>query len=127
MASKRYAPAVDNGLAYVKANATAIHLLPTGTYADRAAIVAASLGNKTVAAGGIFPGAIAAHTPNGRKITTLNVTDGAGTAAGTAAHWAIVSATEALLFGDMTEAKAITSGGVWTLPPFDIPFLATAS
>ena len=132
MANKRYAPAVDNGLSYVKTNATAIHLLPAGTYADRTAILAASLGHKTVSAGGIFPAAIAAATPNGRKLTTLAVSDGIVTANGTVAHWAIIASTAngavanaALLIGDMTTPLAITTGVPWTLAAFPVAFPAS--
>src|SRR5512141_17804 len=99
------ASVIDNGLASLKSAATKLYLntsLAT-TYTEASSTYAK--GNKTVAAGAIFPNAIAAGT-NGRKVTTLNITDGSVTGDGTVAYWAITDASNLLASGSLSASQA---------------------
>lgn len=119
MASRVDSSVLDNGLASLKSGATIIHICsaePTN-YANVATV---TLGNKTLTAGNVFPGAIAAGTPNGRKVTTVAVTDGSVTATGTASHWAIVSGTVLLATSTLSATQAVTASNTFTLGAFDI-------
>lgn len=113
---------LDNGLAALKAAATGIYLCSSEPATFTAATSTVALGNKVVAAGSVFPAAIAAGTPSGRKITTMAVTDGAITASGTATHDAIVSSASSRL--ETTQAlgasQAVVNGNTFTKTAQDI-------
>lgn len=119
MASRVDSSVLDNGLSALKSNATTIHITsaePT-SFANVATV---TLGNKNFGAGNVFPAAIAAGAPNGRKVTTAAVTDGSVTATGTATNWAIVSGTVLLACGTLSASQGVTNGNVFTLGAFDI-------
>lgn len=80
-----------------------------------------ALGNKAFAAGGAV-GAPAAGTPNGRKVSTTAITDGAVTATGTAAKWAIVDTANSRLLanGSLSATQAVTSGNTFQMAAADI-------
>lgn len=81
-----------------------------------------SLGNKDTGAAGTLFGAPAAGTPNGRKVTTVPITDGAVTATGTATKWGVtdVGNTRLLANGSLAAGQAVTSGNTFQLGAFDI-------
>lgn len=120
MAGKCNSWVLDNGLSALKTNATHIHICSQepATYAEAATTY--SLGNKNFGAGGTFTGPTD-RTPNGRKLTTVAVTDGAVTGTGNATRYAIVDAANSRLLvdNDLAATQAVTAGNVYSLPAFD--------
>lgn len=108
---------LDNGLAALKAAASHIYLcnLEPATYT--AASSTNALGVKNFGAGAVFPGAIAAGSPSGRKLDTAAVTDGVVNSNGTASHYAIVSsaATRLEVTNSLTATQVLTAGNAWTM------------
>lgn len=78
-------------------------------------------GNKNWGAGAAF-GAPAAGSPNGRKVTSIAITDGSVTATQTAGWWSATDNTNSRLLatGTLAATQAVTSGNTFTLPAFDI-------
>jgi hypothetical protein len=113
---------LDNGLAAPKAAADRIFI----NNAEPATYTAASstnlLGTQTFAAGSVFPGAIAAGSPSGRKITTAPVTAGPVTVTGTASHWSVATSGSTRLeaASSLSASQGVTSGNTFALPAFDI-------
>lgn len=84
--------------------------------ADRAAALAASLGQK------VNP-SVSAPTDgdvNGRKVTISAVADGVVDADGTASHYALISGTELLATQALASSQVVTNGNPWTSPAIDI-------
>jgi hypothetical protein len=112
--------ALDNGLASMKSLATHVYICSQEplTYAD--ATVAYALGNKNFGAGNTLTGPVD-RVPNGRKVTTVAVTDGAVTGTGNATRYAIVDSVNSRLLvdNDLAASQAVTAGNVFSLPAFD--------
>jgi hypothetical protein len=101
--------------------ATADLRLLTGIPASRAEAVTQgnkSCGYKT----GITISAPADRSPNGRKVTVAQITDGVVACTGTvtASHWAIVDATRLLAWGELSSTQSVTNGNTFGLAAFDI-------
>ena len=114
---------LDSGLTYLKTNADKIYINYTQqatTYTEATSTYAC--GNKNFGAGAVFPAAIAAGSPSGRKVTTAAVTDGSVTASQTAGWWSIVysGGTALLAANTLSSSQAVTSGNTFTLAAFDI-------
>lgn len=79
-----------------------------------------ALGNMAFGAGLALTGPTA-RTPNGSKVTTVAVTNGAVTGTGNATRWAIVDSVNSRLLvdNDLASAQGVTAGNVWSLPAFD--------
>jgi hypothetical protein len=111
---------LDNGLAQLKALATHIYICSQQplTYAD--AITNYALGNNNFGAGLALTGPVA-RTPDGRKVTTVAVTNGTVTGTGTATRYAIVDSVNSRLLvdNDLAASQAVTAGNVFSLPAFD--------
>jgi len=88
------------------------------TYTD--ATVTYALGNKNFGAGNTLTGPFT-RSPNGRKVTTVAVTDGSITGNGTVARWAIVDSVNSRLLvdNDLAAPQGVTAGNVFSLPAFD--------
>lgn len=73
---------------------------------------------------GISIGAPADATPNGRKVTVAQITDGTVNGNGTVTHYAIVDTVNSRLLatGLLTASQVVTSGNTFTLAAFDIRF-----
>lgn len=114
---------LDNGLTVLDTEANRLDIcktLPT-TYAEATSTY--TVGNK------LNPsvGAPAAASPNGRKVTVAQITDGTVTATSTGAaddaeFWALTDTTNSRLLaaGSLAAAQLVTSGNVFTLASFDI-------
>lgn len=118
----------DNGLSAVKSGAVGIYITKTQqptNYTEATSTYA--VGHKTTAAGSIFPGAISAGATSGRKITTLNVTDGVVDGAGTntAGWYGIVDASVLLVANTLSSSQSVTNGNTFTLGPFDVTLRGT--
>lgn len=113
---------LDNGLAAAKSAATDINIntAEQSTYSG-ATSGATFLGKKTFGAGSVFPAAITAGSPNGRKIVTAAVTDGAISTSGSAAAWSSTdNANSRLLFANpLSASQTVTSGNPFTLNQID--------
>lgn len=111
---------LDNGLSAIDTLADEIHILPSdpSNYSD---VTTNTLGKKVFSAGGAF-GAPAAGSPNGRKVASTAFTDGNITASGTAARWAVVDTANSRLLanGTLSSSVAVSSGGTFGLPSFNI-------
>lgn len=114
---------LDNGLTVLNTEANRLdvcHTLPT-TYAE--ATSAYTVGHK------INPsvGSPAAASPNGRKATVAQITDGTITATSTgssddAEFWALTDTVSSRLLaaGSLASGQMVTSGNTFTLAAFDI-------
>lgn len=113
---------LDNGLTALKAAATHIYICSLEPATFTAASSTNALGNKNFGAGAVFPGAIAAGTPSGRKLATAAVTDGAVTGTGTASHYAVTTSGSSRLeaANALSSSQAVTSGNTWTMASVDI-------
>lgn len=112
---------IDNGLASLKAEADKIYVCSAEPATFTAAISTNALGNKNFGAGSVF-GAIAARSPNGRKLTSVAVTDGSTTLTGTATHFATVDSANSRLLAAATlsASQVVTSPNLWTLGTFEV-------
>jgi hypothetical protein len=111
---------LDNGLIQLQQKGTHIYIC-SGEPTDYAsATTTLALGNKNFGPGNAITGPTA-RTPNGSKVTTVAVTDGAITGSGTATRWAIVDSVNSRLLvdNDLAASQAVTSGNVFSLPAFD--------
>ena len=114
---------LDNGLTVLDTEANRLdicHTLPT-TFTE--ATVTYTVGNKT----SLSIGAPAAASPNGRKVTVAQITDGSVTATSTgtgddAQYWAITDTVNSRLLaaGSLSSAQMVTAGNTFTLAAFDI-------
>lgn len=112
---------LDNGLAALDTLASHIYICSQDPTSYTEAVSTYALGNKNFGAGAAV-GAPAAGSPNGRKVTTVAITDGNVTGSGTAAKWAIVDATNSRLLanGALASSQAVTAGNTFSLGAFDI-------
>jgi hypothetical protein len=113
---------LDNGLAALKAAADRVYLCNAEPATYLQATSTFALGNKNVAAGAVFPNAIAAGSPSGRKISTLAITDGVISAGGTASHWASVTSGSSRLevAQALSATQVVTTGNPWSMPATDV-------
>lgn len=109
---------LDAALATLDTEANALHICSAEPATYAAATTTNSLGSKT----SLSIGAPADRSPNGRKVTVGDITDGAVSATGTASHWAIVDTVNSRLLaaGALASSQAVTNGNPFTLPAFDI-------
>jgi hypothetical protein len=115
---------LDNGLTVLDTEATHVylcHTLPT-TFTEATSTYA--VGNKNFGAGAVA-GAPAAGSPNGRKVTTAAINDGAITATNAspgAGFWAIVDTANSRLLAafSLAAAQPVTNGNTFQLPAFDV-------
>jgi hypothetical protein len=77
------------------------------------------LGTKSWGAGNAF-GSPAAGSPNGRKVTSVAITDGTITTTGTASWWAACGTASLHAHGTLSAAQAVTATNTFTLAAFDI-------
>lgn len=113
---------LDNGLAALKAAATHVYINSSEPATYTAASSTVALGNKNFGAGAVFPAAIAAGSPSGRKITTAAITDGSVTGTGTATHYSVVTSGSSRLevAQSLSASQAVTSGNTFTLTAADV-------
>ena len=102
----------DGGLDYATTNGTRLDITstdPAGVYAN---VTTNTLGFKALTTGGAEPG-----TTDGRMVSVPAITDGAVTADGTAAFWALTNgSTEVIADGPSTGGgQAVTNGNTFTL------------
>lgn len=113
---------LDGGLTALKAASTHIYVdnAEPGNYTQASSTYA--LANKSFGAGNVFPGAVAAGSPSGRKVTTAAVTDGSVTANGTASHWSVVTSGSSRLdaANSLSATQVVTNGNAFALPAFDL-------
>ena len=121
MASVLQDRVLDNGLATFKAEATHIYICSQDPTTFTEATSTYALGNKNFGAGAALSGP-SAGSPNGRKVTSMAITDGSVTGTGTAAKWAITDNTNSRLCanGALASSQAVTAGNTFTLGAFDI-------
>lgn len=113
---------IDNGLTKLDTEADHIYVCsntdPT-TYTEATSTYA--LGNKSFSAGGAV-GSPAAGSPNGRKVSTTAITDGAVTGTGSTTKWAITdnANTRLLVNGALSSSVPVVSGNAFALSSFDV-------
>lgn len=112
---------LDSGLALLDTNADKIYVCSRQPATFTEATSTFALGNKNVGVGSVF-GAPAAGTPTGRKVTSVTVSDGSITGNGTVSAWAVVDSINNTLLatGNLSGAKVVTTGQIWTLDPIVI-------
>ena len=114
---------LDNGLTVLNTEANRLDIcktLPT-TYTEATSTY--TVGNKLAPS----IGSPATASPNGRKVTVSQITDGTVTATSTgtsddAQYWALTDTANSRLLaaGDLASAQMVTSGNTFTLAAFDI-------
>lgn len=113
---------LDNGLAALKAAASHIYICSAEPATFTAASSTLALGNKNFGAGAVYPAAIAAGSPSGRKLTSAVVADGSVTATDLATHSAVTSNASSRL--EVAQALAssqnVTIGNTFTLTAQDV-------
>lgn len=122
MAAKLEDRVLDLGLNVLDIEVTHICIFKTAqptAFSDRAG--ANILGEKNWGAGAAF-GSPAAASPNGRKVTSVAITDGAISATGTAAFWGAFDVTNSrfIAAGPLASTVSVTNGDTFTLAAFDI-------
>jgi hypothetical protein len=96
-------------------NVTALHLCSSEP-ADFAAVGSSTLGNKASPS----IGAAADGVTDGRRRTIAAISDGTMTGAGSATHWALVSADTLIASGALAAAMSMSASGTFTLAEFSI-------
>lgn len=120
--------ALDGGLDWIVSNGTVLHIIDNtlgGVPVNMTEVNNNTLGNKT---GLTVTGPTAGDT-SGRKVTIPEVTDGSGTADGTAGYWALVNTAEDTLVAaqDLSATKSINNGDTWTNAAMDIEYPVPAT
>ena len=120
MPGKCNAWVLNNGLAQLQLLADKIYICSQEPVDFAGATTTYALGNMAFGPGLALTGPTA-RTPNGSKVTTVAVTNGAVTGTGNASRWAIVDSVNQRLLvdNDLAAAQAVTAGNVWSLPAFD--------
>lgn len=113
---------LDNGLAGLKSAADRIFINSSEPATYTAASSTVKLGTKTFAAGSVFPAAIAAGSPSGRKVTSAAITDGTVDATGTASHYSVCTSgsTRLDVANSLSASQSVTSGNTFSLAAFDV-------
>lgn len=112
---------LDLGLNVLDTETTHINICDAEPANYTAATSTNKLGDKNWGAGNAF-GSPAAGSPNGRKVTSVAITDGSVSATGTASHWAATDNTNSRLHAtnSLSSSQGVTSGNQFTLAAFDI-------
>jgi hypothetical protein len=120
MPGKCNAWVLNNGLVALQQQATHIYICSQEPTDYPTATSTYALGNKNFGTGLALTGPTT-RTPNGSKVTTVAVTDGAVTGTGNAARWAIVDSVNLRLLvdNDLAATQGVTAGNVFSLPAFD--------
>jgi len=102
----------DNGLSWLQGNGSRIDVCSQEPANYTEATATYSLGNKT----GLAMNAIQNASPDGREVTSPEITDGAITGNGTVTHWALTDGAGTLIAaGPLTASQAVTNGNPFTL------------
>jgi hypothetical protein len=113
---------LDNGLLWLQQRAMTIAILgqEPKTWND---VANYALGKRTFGEGLCLSGPTD-RLPNGRKLTTVAVTDGTVIGSGTATRWAITDDVlyQLLFDNDLATAMPVRAGEIFTLPAFNIGF-----
>jgi hypothetical protein len=94
--------------------ATALHVC-SAEPTDRATALALSLGNAAPTVSAPEEG-----VGGGRQVTVSQIVDLAGTAEGTATHWAIIDGARLLATGTLLAGLVVVNAGVYSLASFTI-------
>ena len=121
MASKLGAYILDFGLTVLDTQTDKIYLVSADPTTYTEAVSTFALGVKDFGAGNVFGSPVDA-TPNGRKVSSAVVTNGAVTATGTATGWAVVTSGSTRLDanGQLASPQVVTNGNSWSLDSYDI-------
>jgi hypothetical protein len=122
---------LDNGLTALRSTSTTITVCTAEPATWTAATGGATyLGMKRFGPGGVITAAIAAGSPNGRKVTTLAVTDGAISATSSSPGAVAIAITDGdgvtannsrlLVTQTLSASQPVTSGNPFTLNAFDV-------
>lgn len=114
---------LDGGLTLVNSATTAIYITAneptTFALATTGSGTSQVLGFKSFGAGSTF-GAPGAGAGTSRAVTSVSVSDGTITTAGTAAYWAAVSGASLYAHGSLASTQAVSAGNTFTLAAFAI-------
>lgn len=113
---------LDNGLAALKAAADRIFINSSEPATYTAASSTSKLGTKSFSAGNVFPNAIAAGSPSGRKLTSAAITDGVVDAGGLASHYSVCTtgSTRLEVANSLSASQQVYIGNTWSLAAFDV-------
>lgn len=121
MAANVQSRVLDLGLNVLDTETTHIYITSAEATTYTEATSTFALGNKNWGAGNAF-GSPAAGSPNGRKVASVAITDGAVTATNTATNGAATDNTNSRLNAVfvLAASQAVTNGNIFTLASFDI-------
>ena len=122
MAAHVDARVLDLGLNVLDTEATHIYICSAEPSTFTEATSTLALGSKNFGAGGCFNAPAAGGSANTRKGTSNAISDGAVTATGNAAFWAVVDQANSrfLAVGAIAAPQGVTSGNTFTLGSFDV-------
>ena len=112
---------LDLGLNVLDTESTHIYICSAEPTTYASATTSSALGNKNFGVGACFS-TPASASPNGRKVTSTQITDGVVNGTGTAAFWAATDNTNSRLHavGSLSASQGVTSGNSFTLTAFDV-------
>ena len=110
---------LDLGLNVLDTETTTISVCSAEPTSIAAASGSALLGYKQGAAGSLF-GAPVDASPNGRQVTSIQISDGTITTTGTANWWAAYAAGTLHAHGTLAGAQPVVAGNTFTLAPITI-------
>jgi len=110
---------LDFGLNVLDAETSFISITSSEPTTIAIAATSGLLGFKNWGVGAAF-GSPAAGSPNGRKVSSIAITDGTITTTGTANWWAAYAAGTLHAHGTLAAAQAVTAGNTFSLSSFDI-------
>lgn len=119
MASSLESRVLDFGLNVLDTETSYISVCSSEPTTIAAAATTSLLGFKSWGAGAAF-GSPQAGTPNGRKVASVQITDGTITTSGTASWWAAYAAGTLHAHGTLQAAQVVTAGNQFTLASFEI-------
>lgn len=113
---------LDSGLSILDTEADRIDICTQEPANYTEATSTYTKGFKDHGAAGTAFGSPGARTPNGRKVSSTAITDGAVTGTGTVTHYGVsdVGNTRLLAASSLSSSQAVTSGNAFSLPSFDI-------
>ncbi len=121
MVAKLESRTLDFGLNELDTLATHVRICAAEPSDYASAVTTNCLGFKNWGAGNAF-GSPAGGTPNGRQVSSIAITDGTITTAGSANWWAVTDETNSryLAHGTLNAAQGVNPGNSFSLGSFDI-------
>jgi hypothetical protein len=120
MAAKLESDVLDLGLNVLDTLTSHIFICSSEPTTYAIASTSGLLGQKSWGAGAAFGSPAAGTSPTGRKVTSVQITDGTITTSGTASWWAACGTASLHAHGTLSTPQVVTAGNTFTLAAFEI-------